>query len=73
MLITLATLFASGASSQACSVCYGDTSSAMSEGLTWAITLMVAVVGGVLAGVVAFFVQSARKSSAMVAGDGIEN
>lgn len=52
--------------SQACSVCYGDAGSPMSDGLTWAITLMVGVVGAVLAGVVAFFVQSARKSTSMI-------
>lgn len=47
----------------ACSACYGDSSSTMSVGLTWAITVLVGVVGCVLAGVVAFFVRTIRKSA----------
>jgi len=57
----------------ACSVCYGDTSSAMSDGLTWAITLMVGVVAVVLGGVVAFFVQTARKSAALPSPEHLKN
>lgn len=45
----------------ACSACYGDPNSAMANGLTWAITVLVGVVACVLAGVVAFFVQASRR------------
>lgn len=47
----------------ACSTCYGDPNSTMSVGLTWAITVLVGVVGCVLAGVVAFFVRTIRKAA----------
>lgn len=73
ILIAAAACWLATSSAQACSVCYGDTTSTMSEGLTWAITLMVAVVGAVLAGVVVFFVQSAKKSAALVAAGKTES
>jgi hypothetical protein len=56
----LSLLFAAADSARACSVCYGDTDAPMSQGLTWAITALVGVVGLVLAGVIAFFIRTVR-------------
>ena len=51
------------ASVNACAVCYGEPDSPMSQGLTWAITSLAVIVFGVLAGVVAFFVQASRRAA----------
>lgn len=47
----------------ACSICYGEPDSPVSRGLTWAIVALGAIVGCVLAGAVAFFVQANRKAT----------
>ena len=44
----------------ACAVCYGDPSSPVSKGLSWAIFALVGVVMGVLGGVIAFFIHASR-------------
>ena len=49
-------------SAQACSVCGGDSDSAMSKGLTWGITVLLGVVVLVLGGITTFFVYIAKKS-----------
>lgn len=46
----------------ACAACYGDPSSAMSHGLTWAITFMVGMVFFVLTGITVFFVRMNKKT-----------
>jgi hypothetical protein len=61
-------LLAAADSARACSACYGDTDAPMSKGLTWAITLLVCVVGVVLAGVIAFFVRTVRHGEQVTAG-----
>ena len=48
----------------ACSACYGDPDSSVSNGLTWAITALIGVISCVLAGVVAFSVRMNKKSGA---------
>jgi hypothetical protein len=50
-------------SALACSVCYGEPDSPAAKGLTWAIVALGAVVGVVISGVVAFFVQANRHSA----------
>lgn len=47
----------------ACSVCYGEPDSPAARGLTWAIVSLGLVVGVVISGVVAFFVQANRNST----------
>lgn len=49
----------------ACAVCYGEPDSPMSTGLTWGISVLLGVVGCVLAGIVAFFVHTTRKASTL--------
>lgn len=53
----------------ACSVCYGEPDSPVTQGLTWAITALGALVVCVLAGCIAFFVQANRKATVMQATD----
>lgn len=53
----------------ACAACYGDPDSAMSKGLTWAITALVGVVAVVLAGIVSFFVHTAKSAAAQGADE----
>lgn len=59
-VLTLLALLAGPGPARACSACFGDPNSSMSLGLTWAISIMVGVVACVLAGVVTFFVRTAR-------------
>jgi hypothetical protein len=47
----------------ACAVCAGDPGAPVSRGLTWAILVLVGVVGCVLAGVISFFVHAVRHST----------
>jgi hypothetical protein len=65
VLLTAMLFAAQSGSLFACASCYGDPSSPMSSGLTWAISVLVGVVACVLAGVVTFFVRTIRNSSAM--------
>jgi len=51
----------------ACSACFGDPDSAVSNGLTWAITALIGVIGCVLAGVVAFSVRMNKQAGAVAA------
>jgi len=62
ILLTLLFLAAHPDSLPACAACYGDTDAPMSKGLTWAISVLVAIIGGVLAGVVAFFIRTVKHS-----------
>ena len=52
---------------QACSICYGEPDSPVSQGLTWAIVALGVIVMLVLAGVVAFFVQANTKATLLQA------
>jgi hypothetical protein len=47
----------------ACSVCYGDPDSGMSQGLVWGISVLLGVVLVVLGGISTFFVYLAKKSA----------
>lgn len=57
------------ASSWACSICYGEPDSPVSQGLTWAIVALGGIVMCVLGGAVAFFVQANRKATMLQATD----
>jgi heme/copper-type cytochrome/quinol oxidase subunit 2 len=46
----------------ACSTCYGAPDAPMSKGLVWGITVLLGVVGTVLAGVATFFVYVVKRS-----------
>lgn len=63
-LVALITL--SPAPLLACSVCYGSPDEPMTRGLTWAILALGGMIACVLVGVVAFFVHSQRKASALM-------
>jgi len=52
----------------ACAVCYGDPGAPASRGLAWAVGALVAVVGLVLSGLVAFFVQAVRREQQAARG-----
>jgi len=56
----------------ACSACYGDPDSSVSNGLTWAITALIGVIGCVLTGVVAFSVRMNKQSGANAANPAAE-
>ncbi|MCW5551380.1 MAG: hypothetical protein KIS67_04355 [Verrucomicrobiae bacterium] len=53
----------------ACTICYGDPESPLSRGLTLGISVLLGMVGMVLAGVVAFFVYLARKAASVRADE----
>ena len=55
-------LLAQPGSLWACTVCYGDASSPMAKGLVWGITVLIGVVGVVLAGITSFFVYVVKKT-----------
>lgn len=52
----------------ACSICYGDPDSPVSQGLTWAILALATIVVAVLGAVVAFFVHASRKAASLASG-----
>jgi hypothetical protein len=52
----------------ACPVCYGDPQSSTSDGLTYAIVALLSITGGVLSGVVAFFVYVRKRSKLTLNG-----
>lgn len=73
---TIATIFAALLMFQAaslhvaaCAVCYGASDSPLAEGMNWGIMTLLAVIGSVLAGVVAFFVHAARKGAGLKAAN----
>lgn len=47
----------------ACAACYGQSDSPMASGMTWAIIFLGVIIFSVLAGVVAFFVRTIRRSA----------
>ena len=49
----------------ACAACYGQSDSALAKGMNMAIFFLLAVIVGVLSGVVVFFVHVGRKSSSL--------
>lgn len=61
--LLLLALFASAPAARACAICYGEPDSPMSQGLTWAIVALGAIVVTVLAGVVGFFVHANRHAT----------
>ncbi len=48
----------------ACSVCFGDPSSAMSQGLTMGVVALVAVTGAVLTAFAVFFIRLGARAKA---------
>ena len=51
----------------ACAVCFGQTDADIAKGLVWGVVALLMIVASVLAGITAFFVQAARRSSALEA------
>jgi hypothetical protein len=51
----------------ACAACFGQSDSPMAQGMNWGIFSLLAVIGAVLGGVVAFFIYLARRSAAVAA------
>ena len=47
----------------ACAVCFGQTDADIAKGLAWGVVALLMIVASVLAGITAFFVQAARRSS----------
>ncbi len=64
----LALTVAGPLSAWACAVCYGDPGAPASRGLAWAVGALVLLVGLVLSGVVAFFVQAVRREQRAARG-----
>ncbi len=52
-------------SAQACSICVGDPNSPLTKGAVWGVTVLLGVVLSVLGGIAAFFIYTARRSSAI--------
>ena len=65
ILALFAASFLALPSAFACSVCYGEPDSPMTRGLTWAIIALAGLVGLVLTGVTAFFVNMNRRAAAL--------
>ena len=58
---------------QACATCYGASDSPMARGMNAGIMTLLVVIGGVLAGIVAFFVYVIRRGASMSAAAGTES
>ena len=64
LLAIIGLLMAPGVQSLfACAACYGQSDSPLAKGMNWAIFFLLAVIAGVLSGVVVFFVHVGRKSA----------
>jgi len=57
----------------ACATCFGQTDSALGQGLNWGIFTLLVVVGMVLAGICSFFVFVARRAARLEAEAGPDN
>lgn len=57
-------------SALACAVCYGASDAPMARGMNWGIFSLLAVVAGVLGGIVTFFVYLIRRAARLAAGPG---
>ena len=62
-LLTLALVFAPGAA-QACTVCFGDSNSKLTQGMLAGVFVLLFCVLSVLGGFVALFIFLARKAAA---------
>ena len=51
----------------ACAACYGQSDSALAQGMNWGIFCLLGVIGFVLAGVTGFFVFLIRRAAAIAA------
>lgn len=51
----------------ACAACYGQSDSALAQGMNWGIYTLLGVVGLVLAGVAGFFVFIIRRAASLAA------
>jgi hypothetical protein len=60
-LITAALITAPSA--HACAACYGQSDSAMAQGMNWGIMALLGVIGFVLAGLTSFFVFINRRAA----------
>jgi hypothetical protein len=48
----------------ACAACYGQSDSALAQGMNWGIMTLLAILGVVFSGIIVFFVHVGRKSAA---------
>ncbi len=69
----MSTLFASLPSPLlACAACFGQSDSAMAQGMNWGILSLLGIIVLVLGGVAAFFVYLAKRSAALAAVAGTQ-
>ena len=57
----------------ACAVCFGQSDADITKGLVWGVAALLMIVASVLAGITAFFVQAARRSSSLEAATARES
>ena len=56
----------------ACAACFGQSDSAMAQGMNWGILSLLGIIVLVLGGVAGFFVYLAKRTSALAAVTGAE-
>ena len=56
----------------ACAACFGQSDSAMAQGMNWGILILLGIIALVLGGVAGFFVYLAKRTSALAAATGPE-
>jgi hypothetical protein len=56
----------------ACAACFGQSDSAMAQGMNWGILSLLGIIALVLGGVASFFVYLAKRTSALAASTGSE-
>ena len=61
-LLPVALLAGHATNALACAACYGQSDSAMAQGMNWGIMVLLGVIGGVLGAIAGFFVYLARKT-----------
>ena len=67
MLLVVVMLAGLTPSARACAACAGQSDDLMAQGMNWGIFALLGVVTCVLGGIAAFFIQVARRSSALAA------
>ena len=56
----------------ACAACFGQSDSAMAQGMNWGILSLLGIIALVLVGVATFFVYLAKRTSALAAATSAE-
>ena len=68
IVLVVMVLVLTSAQAFTCPVCYVDTDSPTSDGLTYAIGVLIGITGGVLSGIVAFFLYMRKRSKLTLNG-----